>query len=630
MATLIYQPPASVSSDVYQVNQVASHDMADKTPQQTSSFFKGEFSFVNKDAKNIDSKDHNAAVLWHVMNRYERWKKQEQAKKLRASANVPVGPMSTATPSQSVRRHSVTAKRSTRLTSHQAVTLSTSTPFTFDPWMPEPTQQAGYPRQSPTLPPGGVALPSRTSTPSTQSSILEDPFSSMWNTSTTSLDMGTSTDVLNSFDVSSSPLLSDLIAFAYGNLVANSWPTESKSVHGVYEISHSWEDITAITQDRCYSNAYLTLLATAAADANDDQSLLVQARQFQRQAMTELRQRVARKTPQDLLTLKAILKLFLAETIVDNTAVARVHLKMLRNMVTAGGGVILLDPWFREDLLSCDCYFALKYGTRPTLPAQEWTPGPLSQPWKARLVSAGIFGEHSPTLDPLLEHPVLKTAVTDLRELFQAHEYVLMHDVPTDDQLLRWRQLRKFDCVSRLADHYTNLTIYPHLYDKPNTQALTTIATALMTNMIMGCPEPVRFGLKLLNELKQRSQESQGEASKEELRLHLWATYVGSLAERVHPVASSDAGYFTSAMRALVKQLRVEDLEEMKAMLRRFLLSEKLHLEIESGRAFRTKDFRKGLYACSGTSWREPLMMESGSLSTEGIVGAGKQRAEGV
>ncbi|KAI9869568.1 MAG: hypothetical protein M1823_009026, partial [Watsoniomyces obsoletus] len=110
-------------------------------------------------------------------------------------------------------------------------------------------------------------------------------------------------------------------------------------------------------------------------------------------AVTELRQRVARKIPQDLLTLKAILKLFSTETIVDNTAVARAHLKMLRNMVTAEGGVILLDSWFREDLLSCDCYFALKYGTRPTLPAQEWTPGPLSQPWKARLVSAGIFGE---------------------------------------------------------------------------------------------------------------------------------------------------------------------------------------------------------------------------------------------
>ena len=35
---------------------------------------------MNKDASNIDSKEHNAHVSWHVVNRYERWKRQEQSK----------------------------------------------------------------------------------------------------------------------------------------------------------------------------------------------------------------------------------------------------------------------------------------------------------------------------------------------------------------------------------------------------------------------------------------------------------------------------------------------------------------------------------------------------------------------
>lgn len=66
--------------------------------------FRGEFSFVNKDASNIDSKDHNAAVSWHVMNRYERWKKQEEAKKLRASASLLTPQQSASgTPGTSVR-----------------------------------------------------------------------------------------------------------------------------------------------------------------------------------------------------------------------------------------------------------------------------------------------------------------------------------------------------------------------------------------------------------------------------------------------------------------------------------------------------------------------------------------------
>lgn len=64
-------------------NKKRKHTEADPTP------FRGEFSFVNKDASNIGSKDHNAAVSWHVVNRYERWKKQQQAGQLRGSTKNP-------------------------------------------------------------------------------------------------------------------------------------------------------------------------------------------------------------------------------------------------------------------------------------------------------------------------------------------------------------------------------------------------------------------------------------------------------------------------------------------------------------------------------------------------------------
>lgn len=598
--------------------------MADKTHKDNLSFFKGEFSFVNKDAKNINSKDHNAAVSYHVMNRYERWKKQEQAKKLRASANVPVGPMSPPGLSQAVRQDRELPQRSIQLTTSQPTVPTTTAPFGFDPWIGEQPLQVGYSGPSSTQASGASALPSRTSTPSTHSSSLEDPFSSVWNTSHTSLDLGATSTAFDPSLLSPSPLAGDLVGFAYTFLIANAWPTEPGSVPGAYELARSWDDIAAMSQDDCYSNAYLGLLAVAMADANVDDSLHIQARHYQRQAMAELRQRVARNTAQDLLTLKAILKLFSAETLVDNTSVARVHLKMLRNLVTAGGGVILLDSWFREDLLSCDCYFAIKYGTRPTLPAQEWTPGPLSQPWKARLVSAGIFGDHLATIDPAIEHPVLKAVVTDLRELFKAQEYVLAHDMPADDQLLRWRQLRKFDCISRLADHYTNLVIYPHLYDKPKTQAMTTTTLVVLMNMVLGCPEPVRLGLKVLSDMKTRFQESESEADAEDLRLRLWAAYIGSLAEKVHPVAGPAAGFFAASMKALVRTLRVEDLEGMKKILRQLLFSEKLHLEIEGGRSYRTTDLRTGLYSSCGTSWRQPVTIETTPPIVESASATGK------
>lgn len=619
MGGLIYQASVSMMEDCNYYSLIEDSDnMADQAPKGNPAFFKGEFSFVNKDAKNIDSKDHNAAVSWHVMNRYERWKKQEQAKKLRASANVPVGPLSPPSLPQLVRGRPFTPEKARRLTLSQSPASIPTAPFGFDPWTADQPLQAGYSKLSSNLPSGPLAAASRASTPSTQSSTLDDPFSSIWNTSSTSLDLGATNEALDAPGLSPSPLIDSLIGFAYGFVTANSWPTEPGSVQGIYETAQSWEDITAMTQDKCFSDAYLGLLAVAMAQANDNESLLLHARQFQGHAMTELRRRVARNTSQDLLTLKAILKLFSAETIQDNTGVARVHLKMLRNLVTAGGGVILLDCWFREDLLSCDCYFSLKYGTRPTLPAQEWTPGPLSQPWKARLMSAGVLGDHAANIDPSIEHAVLKTIVTDLRELFKAHEYVAEHALPSDDQLLRWRQLRKLDCISRLADHYTNLTIYPHLYDRPHTQALTSIAAMLFTNMILGSPEPVRYGLKLLTILREKLRESQGEGNGDMQRLRLWVVYVASLAEKVHPVAESEAGFFGTNMKAMVRKLKLEDWEAMKQILRQFLFSETLQREIESGRAFRKADFIRGLYSASGISWRQPAPMEIGLATTEG------------
>ncbi|KIX95478.1 uncharacterized protein Z520_08995 [Fonsecaea multimorphosa CBS 102226] len=654
--TLVYQH--SLVDDIARQLYQRSMSKDKRSPDQPAPF-KGEFSFVNKDAGNIDSKDHNAAVSWHVMNRYERWKKQEQAKKLRASANVPVGPLSPPSqqpqqpkpsfapqqppaqqpvPSlpqtQSVRpvssEHPNKRARLTRAAQSRAI--PPTTPFEFDPWTAEQPLQLGYPGISSGQASSSGLPTSTTSTPSTRSSMVEDDPTSILASLNRPLDPGTSP--FEATSLSMTPLVNNLIAFAYEVFIPQSWPRESDKDEGSYEIARSWDDAALINQDVCHANAYLSLLAAAMAVLTEDESLAYQSRYFQDQAMTELRQRVARPGTQDLVTLKAILKLFSSETLVDNTSVARMHLKMLRNLVNAAGGVILMDAWFREDLLSCDCYFALKYETRPLFPASEWTPGPLSQPWKARLLSAGVFGDHAATIDPLVEHALMKAVITDLRELFKAHDYTQIHDVPSDDQLLRWKQLRKFDCISRLADHYVNVAIYPHLFQRPLTQAYTCVATALMTAMFLGSPEPVRFGLKLLTDLRTKLTESVSEDDAAQFRrLRLWALYVGSLAEQVHPVSTADERWFREQYQSQSSDMGLLGWEDTKKVMRQFLYSEKLHQEIESGRAHRVADARQGLYTASGTSWREPWSDTNlGVLDVEedagGSVSAGKRRAD--
>lgn len=646
MATLIYHNPL-VDDAMHRLYQEPMSEDPRKAEQPAP--FRGEFSFVNKDAGNIDSKDHNAAVSWHVMNRYERWKKQDQAKKLRASANVPVGPLSpplqqqyqqhqrsrgtqqqqprpvgapqrqrsTAQqrrpspqrrPSQSVRPvPSDFPNTGTPLTdSLQTLATSSASPFGFDPWMVEQPLQVGYPGISAGQGSHSGLQTSSSSTPSTQSGIFDEDPSVLLGSLSTSLEPE------NPFEapsLSMTPLVGNLMGFAYEVFIPQLWPKESNRSQGAYEIARSWDDVALINQDTCYANAYMSLLVAAMAALMEDESLAYQSRYFQGQAMTELRQRVAQQSPPDLITLKAILKLFSSETMGDNTSVARMHLKMIRNLINAAGGVILMDAWFREDLLSCDCYFALKYETRPLFPAQEWTPGPLSQPWKARLLSAGISGDHAAGVDALVEHPVTKTVVTDLRELFKTWEYIQDHEVPADDQLLRWQQLRKFDCISRLADHHVNLAIYPHLFQRPITQAYGCVATALMTNMVLGSPEPVRFGIKLIGDLRQKLRESEAEGeSAPYRRLRLWALYVGSLAEKVHPVDIHNDAWFDSSYRAQAADMGLSRWDDAKKVMRQFLYSDLLHREIESGRPYRTADAKQGLYSASGCSWREPVL----------------------
>ena len=243
MATLIFHPP-SLFEDFSQ-DYIAT--MADQKGKDNPSFFRGEFSFVNKDARNIDSKDHNAQVSWHVMNRYERWKKQEQAKQLRASANVPVGPLSPPQPATPVRHASPSNPKRQRLTpSLQMSSTVPTTPLGLDPWMTDEPLQLGYPATSQGLT-TGLSTVSATSTPSTRSSHLEDPFAVFGSSS--SLFTMSGTEHVEPDPGSSTSLVSKILTFAYEHLLPQTWPDETGKGQWIYETARSWDDAAAMTQD---------------------------------------------------------------------------------------------------------------------------------------------------------------------------------------------------------------------------------------------------------------------------------------------------------------------------------------------------------------------------------------------
>lgn len=567
--------------------------------------FRGEFSFVNKDATNIDSKDHNAAVSWHVMNRYERWKKHEEAKKLRASVNIPTNLQQ---PDSSIGGTLVSSSGYHRmihmLTGRKPEDEPAEAPYPPSPWHVENVQQSML----------EVVVPSTsqawTPTPAFDEEIQDFSFVP------TAPRLDDSASLSPSDEAEFPPLVSRILSYAYGVVIPTTWPNESGKAKWTYEISRTWEECAAIREDSCYASALLCFFATLMAATTNNKDIASQACFFQVQAMTELRQKLSTATGgYDQLTLKAILKLFSAETALDNTAAARVHLKSLRTFVVAKGGVTMLESWFRENLLATDCYFALKYETRPLFPASEWSPGPLTQPWRNQLAQANILDEHSPNIDAGVEHINLRNIISDLRELFQVEEYVNSYHVPADDQLLRWRQLRKYDCLNRLAEHQLSVKIYPHLYIKPKLQLAICAAIALMTAMVLGCPEPIRSGIRLTGELhskvreakaeiEQISEDSEQDTPGDFDRVLHWIAYTGRLGEHIHPVPQA---WSPDESKNATIQLDLSDHRSQRGVLRCVLYSQTLENEIQSSRSRRESEPRKGVYEACGMSWRASL-----------------------
>lgn len=584
-----------------------SREKKSKKPDRKS--FRGEFSFINKDANNIGSKEHNAHVSWHVMNRYERWKRQERTKRLSTGAgpSQDVAQVSSDTGPALVTKESVRHARNSLTNTQLMAEDSLFATYPPSPWNIDNAEQS--------------MLGSASIGISNQYDELVDT------------DLGCGNDLLTTaasvpqYDVDTvqgfqafleavqyPPLISKILLYSAETIIPTLWPHEPNKYKWQYEISRSLEDLTAISLDSCYASAVLCYYATVMASISGDIDIASQACFFQSQAMSELQQRVRPQSGgYSIFTLKAILKLFSAETVLDNTSTARLHLKMLRNIVISEGGVILLDSWFRENLLSADCYFALKYETRPLFPVAEWTPGPLSQPWKTRLASARLTGDHTPTVDAAVD-VVLKTIMIDLRELFRVQRYVNLYETSANDPLLRWRQLRKVDCLSRLADHQLSVKIYPHLFVRPKLQSAICAGIALLTAMVLGGPEPTRFDLKLTkdlrdriciarDELEQESREISTTDSPDTSNVMYWLLCVGLLSERCHEFPA-ETGWFADEMRSVSEQLGLEVSADSLAITKQFLHSQALIEEIEAGRSKPRIGSLHGIYEACGMSWR--------------------------
>lgn len=83
--------------------------------------------------------------------------------------------------------------------------------------------------------------------------------------------------------------------------------------------------------------------------------------------------------------------------------------------------------------------------------------------------------------------------------------------MPSDDQLLIWRQLRRSDCIGGLADDQLSVQTYLHLYLRPELQLAICVVMAMMAATVLGSPEPIRLGLELVGELLSKIVDARAE-----------------------------------------------------------------------------------------------------------------------
>lgn len=441
--------------------------------------FEGEFSFVNKDAKNISSTDHRTAVAWHVMHRYEPYKRQ----RLNAAA-----------------------------TSNK-VEEDTST---------EPSPSSNDDQR---------VCPQMRGSP-------------LW--------------------------VRELVAFVHDEVIPST-TVDPAAYAGLLE---GWHDLPVDSAYDLHDKAYLALLATLKASRNKES--LESARQLYTEATSQLRT----PTIANERLCCAVLSLFSVQTVLGHSDTARHLLKLLWKLVESLGGLSSIEHSLQMEMLSCDIFFAIRSRTRPLFHFKSWRPRDIPDLYKQRLTSNVDISE-------LRDFSTLTEIMISMYELFDV--YAEFRGLNED--LKQWCRARRYECLSRLADHQVSLTLYPHHYSNPRVESALANAALLLAVMVGGCPEPIRMKRSLLCRLRKALMQLQpGDFGSYSVLLRS-ITALGSLVEQSLPYAQPWFQYLLQEY-------------DFAPLLTGIFDHSALQQEVEAqAMRCRTSDAFSGLYLHSDISW---------------------------
>jgi hypothetical protein len=506
--------------------------------------FSGNFLFVNTSAGQLSTARHRKAIDVHVQSQYHRWRRQQNARNLRESANLPI-------------RARRDAQRSSTLSDDPA----TANEPLLKSEVGEPVG-ATYDEMVRSLIPGPV-------TPLMKGN--SDPFQTT--------------------PVAVTPDISRIMSYSSTWLIPTFLAPE-KPVSESYRISSANNAMMFAFTDECHGYSAVAIVAMILATSTNDNAHMRLALNFRNRASKAVRARLEGSGGQpEFRTLIGIQNLFGLEAAVRNVTAAMSHINMLRFLLSRPNLDQSLALRIRESSLWMDMHFSCIYLTKPLLNVREWAPGSLDVSWTDLL--AEPYDKGSESL-PHFVHP--SVFGHKLREIFSGFTELLDIDalltrrpeLGTSD-VFRWMHLRKVECEAQLIHHYYDLdacgfnTLLPaptRFYEPRHILQLKCICVAALSwsGLVFGKRQIAQGNRQLPDHLQKALLACHKDDSGYDMdpQLLLWVLYVGSMLEELAPNASNRVQWYTKQLAVQVNKIPLKSWDDIRSVLKQFLYSESL------------------------------------------------------
>lgn len=420
-------------------------------------------------------------------------------------------------------------------------------------------------------------------------------------------------DPFNTLSIPLDATVSHLLQYSREVMIPSVYSMEVRCATPSLGISKAWEHVTLAFEDECAISAYLAVSATSIMRVAPSADLVRVALKYANRSSALLRQRIAES--------KAIIdpRLYIVVLWMSANALATgdfeagmVHAKTLCYLVEQGGGIGVVEPFQRENILHFDVQFAMMFLRRPFFEAKDYAPGLFDRNWLndgdavVEPDASNAIDKHQP-LTQSLTSPELIATIASLRELHAVYVFTLSHPIPGRSPILRWMYLQKHAVEAQLLDFCCKLIyspITPASTPTPSNleaEYITLlpplcIAALYWTAMAVGySKQKIHTCSMLLMHLRTLlsaspthffTPKNQYSANPNAV-LRLWVLYVGCLAEQAMGVEQTPGEWENWCTRRFVLQTRwmeIQTFEESREMLESVLFAERMHREIGYGR----------------------------------------------